>query len=317
MSTSESRKPVDPAAPSQRYLFETSFDTEAVAARDEPAEPTFGIAEIESARQEAYADGEAAGRQEAVNGLEKQLLNGLGRLVEQMTALADDQARYQDGVTQRSVQLALKAIRKLFPALAERDGLVEIETVLADCLREARAEPKIVVRVAEALVDPLQERIVALTASTGHAGEVRVLADASLDLADCRVEWAEGGAERVVQQMWQEFEAATQRIFQGAAGADEALDEAPDAALEVPDDPAVEETAGEAIEPEATIEPQDTLADPLPTDSTSDHALNGSGDAPPLPEGRPADPSTEEPDAIDGAAPQPDPDFSQDNPTAS
>ncbi len=317
MSTSESRKPVDPAAPSQRFLFETSFDTEAVAARDEPAEPTVSIAEIESARQEAYADGEAAGRQEAVNGLEKQLLNGLGRLVEQMTALADDQARYQDGVTQRSVQLALKAIRKLFPALAERDGLVEIETVLADCLREARAEPKIVVRVAEALVDPLQERIVALTASTGHAGEVSVLADASLELADCRVEWAEGGAERVVQQMWQEFEAATQRIFQGAASADEPLDAAPDTALEVPDDPATETIAGTALGSEATVEPPDALADaPLP-DTAGDHAVNGTLEAPPVMEDRPADPSADEPDAMDGADAHPEPDFSPDNPTAS
>ncbi len=223
MSTSESRKPVDPGAPSQRFLFETSFDADTVAAQEAAAEPSFSAAELEAARQAAYAEGEAAGRQDAVNGIEKQLLNGLGRLVQQMATLSASQGRYQDGLTERSVRLALKAIRKMFPALAERNGLVEIEAVLVDCLQEARTEPRIVVRIAGTLVDLLQQRVDALTAASGHQGTVKILADDTLGPADCRVEWAEGGAERVVETMWQEFEAATQRIFQSAD--DESIDE--------------------------------------------------------------------------------------------
>ena len=252
MSTSESRKPVDPSAPSQRFLFETSFDSEALAAEEEAPEPTFSAEEIEAARQAGYAEGDAAGRQDAVNGIEKQLLNGLGRLVEQINAVAEDQARFQDLLTSRSVELALKAIRKMFPALAERDGLVEIEAVLADCLREARSEPKIVIRIAEDRKAPLQERVDALSAAAGHDGVVLVMGDDTLGPADCRVEWAEGGAERVVQHMWQEFEAATQRIFQSA--------EDLEAAASVPDAPAEEPAM-----PTAGDDGSDTLD--LPTDA--------------------------------------------------
>lgn len=216
MSTSESEKPVGAMAKSERFLFETSFDTDQIGiagSAEAEAEPVYGAADLEQARAAAFAEGEAAGREDAVNSIEKQLLNGLGRLVEQMGALTDDQASFQNGVTERSVELALKAIRKLFPTLAERGGLDEIEALLADCLQEAKAEPRVIVRTADALVEPLTERIDTLAAKAGHEGRIVVLAEDTLAASDCRVEWAEGGAERVVARMWQEFEDATQRIF--------------------------------------------------------------------------------------------------------
>ena len=295
MSTSESRKPVDPKAPSQRFLFETSFDTEAIGAEEETSEPTFSLEEMEAARQAAYAEGDAAGRQDVVNGIEKQLLNGLGRLVEQMGALSQDQARYQDGLTARSVELALKALRKMFPALAERDGLVEIEAVLAECLQEARTEPRISIRIAGALVEPLQERVGALSAAAGHEGTITVLADDTLGESDCRVEWAQGGAERVVQSMWQEFEAAAQRIFQ-AAGTDDA-EHAPDAGGDddttpptaTDDPPAAEDDAPADAVPMnghdhgAAVDASDQTAEP-PDIASPERAADPAGDPDPVPE---------------------------------
>ena len=315
MSTSESRKPVDPAAPSQRYLFETSFDAEALAAQEEPTEPTFSTADLEAARQAAHAEGEAAGRQDAVNGIEKQLLNGLGRLVEQMTALSADQARYQDGLTERSVELGLKALRKMFPAIAQRDGLVEIEAVLADCLREARAEPRIVVRVTDALVEPLQERVDTLAAATGHEGTIAVMADPALGPADCRVEWAEGGAERVVQQLWQEFEAATQRIFQ-SGGADTDADTdivAPEAAPATTDDATADGPVHDAFdvateEPPMVPDMPDLGHESPETAADLNGHVNGGTAEIPIPDHPPTDRMTEtaEPPAAEIATADPD-----------
>lgn len=247
-------------ASSERFLFETSFDTAPMGiarSQDEAAEPVFSDVDLEQARAAAYAEGEAAGRQDAVNSIEKQLLNGLGRLVEQIGVLTADQARFQDSVTERSVELALKAIRKLFPTLAARGGLEEIEALLADCLQEAKVEPRVLVRAAENLVEPLQERIETLAAKAGHEGRTVVLADDTLGPSDCRVEWAEGGAERVVEHMWQEFEDATQRIFKSPG--DELESEPPE---DVPDDfqAASEQTefGPEPVpEPESLDAPQD------------------------------------------------------------
>jgi flagellar assembly protein FliH len=149
-----------------------------------------------------------------------------------MCVLSDDQTRFQNALTERSVELALKATRKMFPALARREGLVEIEALLADCLQEAKAESKIMVQVSDAMAEPFRERIDALVAKAGYQGIVTVLADDTLGPADCRVEWADGGAERVAQHMWQEFDAATQRVF---------ADSEDDTMLEPPADPPVAE----------------------------------------------------------------------------
>jgi len=264
-------------ASSERFLFETSFDTDQMGiagSQDEAAEPIFCDVDLEQARAAAYAEGEAAGRQDAVNSIEKQLLNGLGRLVEQIGVLTADQARFQDSVTERSVELALKAIRKLFPTLAARGGLEEIEALLADCLQEAKVEPRVLVRAAETLVEPLQERIEALAAKAGHEGRTVVLADDTLGPSDCRVEWAEGGAERVVEHMWQEFEDATQRIFRSPG--DELESEPPE---DVPDDSqaASEQTEfGPEPEPEPELEP---VPEPESLDAPQDGAMVINGHA--------------------------------------
>lgn len=222
-------------AKTQRYLFETSFDADRAAlgagAQDAQQEPTFSAEDLQKARDAAYAEGEAAGRQDAVNSIEKQLLNGLGRMVQQLGALTGNQARFQQELTEKSVELALKATRKMLPALAQRDGLAEIEALLRDCLQEAREEPRIVIHVAEPLLAPFRERLDEMARHAGYGGAITLLDDDALGPADCRVEWANGGAERIAERMWQEFEAATQRIFRAEANGTVVNGQAPPSAI--------------------------------------------------------------------------------------
>ena len=53
-----------------------------------------------------------------------------------------------------------------------------------------------------------QGHIAPLAASTGFPGKLVILGDESLAGSDCRVEWADGGAERDTARTWQEIEAA-------------------------------------------------------------------------------------------------------------
>ncbi len=302
---------MDPNAVSQRYLFETCFDSDRAAATTEPPEPTYTAEDLEKAREAAHAEGEAAGRQDAVNSIEKQLLNGLGRLVEQMGALSDDQMRFQQDLTERSVELALTATRKMFPALAQRDGLIEIDALLTNCLLEAKEEPRILVRVSTALAEPYRERMDALAAAAGYQGTVTILADESFGPADCRVEWTYGGAERVAAQMWQEFDAATQRIFCDPAEDGEDDYQAASVSPASPDgeisiapefDPVMAETdTPEALDGQAdSHEPLtvDLTAEPTaePMDEATAEATEGpTAELPVEPAGEPAIQQTEEP----------------------
>ena len=246
------------------------------AGAQDAAEPTFDDAELRQAHEAAFAEGEAAGRQEAVASIEKQLLNGLGRLVEQMGVLSDNQTRFQHALTERGVELALKATRKMFPALARRDGLVEIEALLADCLLEAKAEPKILVQVSDALAEPFRERIDALASKAGYQGIVTVLADDTLGPADCRIEWADGGAERVAQHMWREFDSATQRIFSDSE--DDTIPEPPREPPEAEPGPAMTAPDAPDLITDPPVEPTEgTTAESTHEPTESDDAATGLG----------------------------------------
>jgi flagellar assembly protein FliH len=58
------------------------------------------------------------------------------------------------------------------------------------------------------MFDAMQQRLASLTGAAGFAGKVVLLADESLDVADARIEWAEGGAERDTKRLLSDIDAA-------------------------------------------------------------------------------------------------------------
>jgi flagellar assembly protein FliH len=87
-------------------------------------------------------------------------------------------------------------VAKLVPGLAAKDPLAEVKAFATKCLHEAIDEPRVVLRVAEEIYEPLRERLDTLAAATGYAGRIVLLADDAIAAGDARVEWADGGAER-------------------------------------------------------------------------------------------------------------------------
>ncbi len=57
-----------------------------------------------------------------------------------------------------------------------------------------------------------------LAAGCGYQGKLVLLADPSLDADDCRIEWADGGAERDTGSAWRELEAAIEQLLHASAG---------------------------------------------------------------------------------------------------
>ncbi|MEQ8964449.1 MAG: FliH/SctL family protein [Azospirillaceae bacterium] len=210
----------------RRYLFETSFDpdepepaaTPADEAPPEPEpepEPSYDQAALDAAvaeaRAAAYAEGEAAGRGAAEAALEQRVAATLDGLGGQLSGLIEARQRSDTRVAEDAARLARTAAGKLMPALARQGALEEIDALLRDCLAELREEPRIVVRVPDALLDPVRDRLDRLTAGLGFSGAVVLLAEDSLGPTDCRVEWADGGAERVTQRVVDRIDAALAR----------------------------------------------------------------------------------------------------------
>ncbi|HEV8390999.1 MAG TPA: FliH/SctL family protein [Dongiaceae bacterium] len=174
-----------------------------------PAPPMFTEAEMQGACDVARRQGEEAGvargRTEAVAAFDKQVAGALATIAQQTAAIAKGVAA-EAAAAGKSVDLALAIVRKLHPALVERQGLAEIETVLGHCLESLKQEPRLVAYVHSARLDALQERLGQLSASSGFEGRVVLIADDEMGQSDYRVEWADGGVEREAGRVWRAIE---------------------------------------------------------------------------------------------------------------
>jgi flagellar assembly protein FliH len=176
--------------------------------------PMFTEAEMQGACDIARRQGEEAGvvrgRNEAVAAFDKQVAATLSTIAQQTAAIAKSVAAEAQGAG-KSVDLALAIVRKLHPALIERQGLAEIESVLSQCLESLKQEPRLVAYVHSARLDALQERLAQLSAATGFDGRVVLIGDDEMGQSDCRVEWADGGVEREAGRIWRAIEEALNR----------------------------------------------------------------------------------------------------------
>ena len=181
-----------------------------------PPPPMFTEAEMQGAcdvaRRKGEESGVTRGRNEAIAAFDKQVATTLGTIAQQTAAIAKNIAAEAQAAG-KSVDLALAIVRKLHPALVERQGLAEIESVLSQCLESLKQEPRLVAYVHNARLDALQERLTQLSASSGFEGRVVLIGDDAMGESDCRVEWADGGVEREAGRIWRAVEEALARYI--------------------------------------------------------------------------------------------------------
>ena len=294
---------------SHKYLFETSFDPEDIrkaaeqrtraakqAAEAEaaaksvakepprPAEPTFSKADLEAARAQGHEAGEQAGQAAAAASAQQRLADTLAEVSRQLAPMIEQQALNQETMVEQSIEIALAITRKVLPELARRKGLTEIEALVRECLQDLSEEPRVVIRVADDLLDLMRARVDPLAASLGFPGSIVLLAERSLGPADCRVEWADGGAERLTDQVWHDIETSVARFL---------------------DYPQPIMPAGPVAAPQPPS-PEAVASAPLPADGARSEEAGGNA-APSTPTPEPAaDPGTDQPDPPQRSAAKPD-----------
>lgn len=204
------------ASSPRKFLFEESFET--AADRDSTAQagkrvPKYSAEDLERARAEGFESGRQAGEQEARSNLEQDVAAALDGIERQVPALFQALAETEERRARDSVAAAITVVRKFFPRLARQHGLAEVEALVADCLERLREEPRIVVRVADPLLDPVRERVGQLAERAGFEGKIVFLAEDGFGPGDVRVEWADGGAERDSRHLWHEIDEVIARIM--------------------------------------------------------------------------------------------------------
>ena len=194
----------------RKYLFDTSFDEAAplspVVGRA-PSEVNPLRAQIEAARAEGFAQGRTEALAELLRDVERRAADTLASLDRGIAELAAARAAIVRDTESQAIALLRAVLQKAVPALCRRDPAAELEALVARCLSEALDEPRVVLRVSDALFDTMQSRLDTITTANGYSGKLILIADAALAEGDGRVEWADGGAERDTRRLMAEIDA--------------------------------------------------------------------------------------------------------------
>ena len=210
----------------QKFLFNVSFDEP-----DPPhvgpgaTEPRFGRADLDKARAEGLAQGQTAALAEAVELAETRAARALEAIERGVAALHDARADLARNLQGEALSLLRSVILRAAPTLARAEPVSAIEQLLCGALAEALDEPRVVLRVSDAVFDAVQTRIAPAAQANGYAGKVVLLADAAIAAGDARVEWADGGAERDTGRLLAEIDAILTRALATDDPAPDAIQE--------------------------------------------------------------------------------------------
>jgi flagellar assembly protein FliH len=178
---------------------------------EEPPAPTFSEEEVAAAQQTAFDEGKTAGLQEANAQFEHMMATALTQISATLPQVFQQHVQSQHDHEALALSVARAVGKKVIPAYAEKNGLEEILAVVSQCLEPLRSEPRIIVKVHESLREETQNKLVKLADQIGFDGRVVVMAHEDLVPGDCRVEWAEGGAERNSETLWQQIDEIIER----------------------------------------------------------------------------------------------------------
>ncbi|HLG87230.1 MAG TPA: FliH/SctL family protein [Alphaproteobacteria bacterium] len=178
------------------------------------AQPVYSQAEIDQARADAFEEGRTKALVDYENTDAHRLTSAVERLADGMARLGAAEETRSREFHASAMNVAIAAIRKIMPELARRFGQQEIEAVIATALTDQHDEPRLVFRVPDPLFEPAAERIAELARQRGYAGKTVILADSTLGPSECRIEWADGGVERLTDRTLADIAHAIARLVQ-------------------------------------------------------------------------------------------------------
>jgi flagellar assembly protein FliH len=215
----------------EKFLFETSFGQDQEAAlkktAEAPPEPAYFDHDLAQARADGMAAGKEAGRREALQSVESAAAEALTAIGRHLPTLKESVTAMQERQLRAAVDVSAAMVRKFLPRMAQDNGLREIEAVVRDAMTRLRDEPRIVIRVCDALLDTVKARVGTLAGDTGFEGKIVFLAEEGMGPSDVRVEWADGGAERDTARIWQDIGEAIRHITSTPLGSSDTAPPAP------------------------------------------------------------------------------------------
>lgn len=163
------------------------------AIAEPPKKRMYSDAQIQEIQNTAYSDGVRMGEQAALAGIAKRTEETLDQLFSQFSLTLSSVEEQIKLLRRQSAGLALVIAKKMVPALIASNPTAEIESLFMSCVANLNAEPRIVIRVEEELLDQLKEKIETMTRMAGYPGRVVLIGEPQSIPAQCQIEWPDGG----------------------------------------------------------------------------------------------------------------------------
>ncbi|HLU92248.1 MAG TPA: FliH/SctL family protein [Pedomonas sp.] len=180
------------------FTFDAAFDGGASEAAAQ-AEARFQ-AELTAARAAAHAQGFEEGYTQAKQELEAATLACLQQLAAQIGGVAAEVARVKQELTAEAAALVVPMAEAMAGMELQQRPHDILDRFAQQIFEEHATEPRLVIRVHDALLDTVKARIEALADTYGFQGRLIFLAEATLAPGDCLIEWPDGGIEVRQQQ---------------------------------------------------------------------------------------------------------------------
>jgi flagellar assembly protein FliH len=180
-----------------RFTFDLDLGKRTNSAPPKPTVPEDLVAQlIAQAREEAYADGVAAGERNATSMAAQTLAAAAGTLATQTAemAIALDDATAQ--AQREAIELAASIGRKLALHLLARYPTTELDALIAECMQSLGGVPHLVVRCHPTIADGIRDIATAHMQTSGFSGRLIVMGDPDQRLGDGKLEWVDGGLVR-------------------------------------------------------------------------------------------------------------------------
>ncbi len=178
----------------KKFIFETSFDDPtSVAVDDKPNEA------LETIKKQAFA----AGQQAALQSIERQSGEICAHILKHLQHIVSQYAAIEQALTYKSLSVVLYSLQKLMPDMLTMQAEEHIESTVKQCLQFALNMPKLSIKVSDQVFGEIQPRLQNIFAQAGFQGKATILADPTLKMGDCRIEWGQGGMETMPTHLWQ------------------------------------------------------------------------------------------------------------------
>lgn len=217
-----------PLTKSQKFKFEVDFDLEEerlraeaerleaerrAAKKEEIKSITYSEEEMARERDAAYQKGLTDGEQRARQSIEQAVANVVTQATAQLSLLVEAELTREKTACEAALTTTLATIKKAWPQIIQKLGQGLVEDTIRQSLELNPQEARIVVRVHDSMLDAVVNRLPQIKDGEAFAGKVIVLADEAVAAGDCKVEWADGGLERLSRTLSQQLDDAMERVL--------------------------------------------------------------------------------------------------------